>query len=1246
MSLHCILFSVQYACAKSWLDCGLKVETLIGHSFGQLTALCVADCLSLSDGMRLISTRARLIRDQWGSETGVMLSVEGDRQDVETLLANTKKQHGSCTADIACYNGPRHYVLAGSRASIEAIEEESGSEELATRFRISRLKNTHAFHSRLADSILLGLGEMADTLNFKEPSIRIETCSTDRSWSKIGPQEILQHTRMPVYFSQAVERISQRQKHSLWLEAGSGSSIVAMARRVLKDDPEARHIFQPVDLGSSGAQNSLAKASCQLWAAGSKSHFWPFHAPTQDRFSWMNLPPYQFEKTRHWIEYKPSVKFVTEAAKLDIQRQSQLVELVGNENGDGDEALFSVDSTNEFFELGTRGHAVLHHSLCPASMYFELAVRAVKLLGKEKSSRTVPHIQDLTISSPLGLSPAGGLFLLLSRDKLRDETWKFSVSSGGSQDAPARTVHASGNIALLASDDATTASRIQSLNRLIKTSRCEQIMDSPDATGLQGKMIYKTFSSVVDYADYYRGVKRVFAKDQEVVGHVSVPNDQPSKLTRGCCDPIALDNFLRVAGIHVNCLADRKDDEVFVCTAIGELLLSKNFSRNETEERSWTVYSNFDYISKKGVVNDILVLDPRSGELVLALLGAHFTSIPFKFLERSLAKLNGVHKSQDLDINTAQIEASPEFDEAFQLPSYIEASTSQDTPKTNDLVPSRDEDQSDQVQLLKRVQNMISEVVEIPISDIQPDSALADLGIDSLMITEVLGEIKTRFKVTVSAAEFQELTDLQSLIHRIQQSSSSQMLNGVGLASSGERPNLLPSVKTQVSDRLGRIVFDDETHKTFAYISRDCFNGAKTTFDSIAQDNRFIGFCHMVYRAQAELVVAYVVEAFNSLGCPLASLGPSHRLPEVHYSSQHTKVMGQLHKILEDADLITRRAGVMQRTEKSCPATTAKVLQAALVKKYPQHASEHELLHTTGHNLADCLTGRLDPLSLLFRDAKARSLLEEVYTNAPMFKSGTVFLVQYLISIFRQFDSEREIKILEIGAGTGGTTSYLIELLSMCKQKFQYTFTDLSTSMVGAAKKKFAKHSFMRYAVLNVEQAPPPPHLNQYDIVISSNCIHATRDLTKSCTNIKNMLRLDGILCLVELTRNLFWFDLVFGLLEGWWLFEDGREHVLANESLWDECLRRAGFQWIDWTEGDSEESRILRVIAASPSKELPSVRLGTSTGPRKPEQSEETVLFKQEGNTQLLADIYYPEELDEPNLSRPVGKTMHSQPR
>jgi hypothetical protein len=53
----------------------------------------------------------------------------------------------------------------------------------------------------------------------------------------------------------------------------------------------------------------------------------------------------------------------------------------------------------------------------------------------------------------------------------------------------------------------------------------------------------------------------------------------------------------------------------------------------------------------------------------------------------------------------------------------------------------------------------------------------------------------------------------------------------------------------------------------------------------------------------------------------------------------------------------------------------------------------------------------------------------------------------------------------------------------------------------------------------------------------------------------------------------------VFGLLEGWWLFEDGRQHVLASEDLWKQTLLQAGFQHVDWSDDASEEADQYRVI-------------------------------------------------------------------
>jgi hypothetical protein len=112
--------------------------------------------------------------------------------------------------------------------------------------------------------------------------------------------------------------------------------------------------------------------------------------------------------------------------------------------------------------------------------------------------------------------------------------------------------------------------------------------------------------------------------------------------------------------------------------------------------------------------------------------------------------------------------------------------------------------------------------------------------------------------------------------------------------------------------------------------------------------------------------------------------------------------------------------------------------------------------------------------------------------------------------------------------------------------------------------------------------------------------------------------------------------DLVFGLLEGWWRFEDGREHALATEMMWDQTLRQSGFEWVDWTNNETVESNALRVIVASPTGNSSSATMS----PSKPTKME-TVVWGERDNLQLRADIYYPETVDTTRKQRPIGKYM-----
>lgn len=219
----------------------------------------------------------------------------------------------------------------------------------------------------------------------------------------------------------------------------------------------------------------------------------------------------------------------------------------------------------------------------------------------------------------------------------------------------------------------------------------------------------------------------------------------------------------------------------------------------------------------------------------------------------------------------------------------------------------------------------------------------------------------------------------------------------------------------------------------------------------------------------------------------------------------------------------------------------------------------------------------------------------------------------------------------------GGTTKFLVDYLSRRGVPFTYTFTDISSALTGAMKKEMAGYGCMRYATLDVEKNTNTGLLGQFDAIISTNCVHATRNATSSLANLRSMLRPDGVLALVEFTNGLYWFDLVYGLLDGWWLFDDGRHHALGDITFWDRSLRAAGYKQTGWTDGDTPESRTLRLICgfnsvsarSSETRQL-SKRAGVAF---------ETVAWKEVDGVQLNADIYYPSvEEQRVNKARPVG--------
>jgi acyl carrier protein/phospholipid N-methyltransferase len=162
--------------------------------------------------------------------------------------------------------------------------------------------------------------------------------------------------------------------------------------------------------------------------------------------------------------------------------------------------------------------------------------------------------------------------------------------------------------------------------------------------------------------------------------------------------------------------------------------------------------------------------------------------------------------------------------------------------------------------------------------------------------------------------------------------------------------------------------------------------------------------------------------------------------------------------------------------------------------------------------------------------------------------------------------SDRPVRILEIGAGTGSTTASVLPALP--PDRALYYFTDVSDLFLSRAAEKFGSaYPFVRYGLLNIEQAPQAQGypLHSFDVILAANVLHATPNLDQTLQHVRSLLASDGLFVLFETTTHQSWFDMTTGLIEGWQRFDDELRHAQRNPLLspaqWEAALRAEGFE-------------------------------------------------------------------------------------
>ncbi|RYP47319.1 hypothetical protein DL768_006621 [Monosporascus sp. mg162] len=246
-------------------------------------------------------------------------------------------------------------------------------------------------------------------------------------------------------------------------------------------------------------------------------------------------------------------------------------------------------------------------------------------------------------------------------------------------------------------------------------------------------------------------------------------------------------------------------------------------------------------------------------------------------------------------------------------------------------------------------------------------------------------------------------------------------------------------------------------------------------------------------------------------------------------------------------------------------------------------------------NLPQMLAGEIDPLQVVF----ASNLADIFYSD--LFKSlcadGRFSRLLDLAS-----HENPALRILEVGAGTGGVTGHVLSILQEREKRtgtpafIEYTYTDISPMFFQQATSRWSQlqaQGRMRFKTLDQDRAVESQGFEpgSYDMVIAGCVLHATPYLEATIRNVRKLLKPGGRLILIEVINPAdIAINFMAGLLPGWWVArEEWRRHsACVSEDVWDKVLAGNGFSGNDMVIRDykNEECHITSIIVTTAQEE------------------------------------------------------------
>ena len=242
---------------------------------------------------------------------------------------------------------------------------------------------------------------------------------------------------------------------------------------------------------------------------------------------------------------------------------------------------------------------------------------------------------------------------------------------------------------------------------------------------------------------------------------------------------------------------------------------------------------------------------------------------------------------------------------------------------------------------------------------------------------------------------------------------------------------------------------------------------------------------------------------------------------------RQTQLMHRLMRDLAEAGGCQRKGDLFGGLTLPNPDEIAALTAEVRAQGYQRLA---DLAERAGPHLAQMLTGAVDPVSIVFPEGSSDDV-EDMYER----QRDSLFLNSVAADFVSKWAKDqpktRKLRVLEIGAGTGGTTSALLPHLGGLN--VEYVFTDIGGLFLRRAETKFADYPFLSFKPFDFEKPARAQGVEpgSFDLIVAANVIHNANDLKRSLGDLRSLLVPGGTLMLREIAERKPLFDMIFGPL-------------------------------------------------------------------------------------------------------------------